>query len=273
MRLSTIMNRYPQSISPSDTLLIAREHMQKGGFRHLPVLDQSKHLVGVLTEGDIARHQSRTGESLWSSPTDRVDMAMTRSVHTAGPNDTLNEAALRMALEKIGCLPVTEYGKLIGLVTTTDVLAAEARSGMQSPAASPRVGEVMTPQPHTVHPEDHLLDAAARMFQYRIRHLPVIDGEGHIVGMLSDRDVRSTIGDPSTAVVDDTGFPASLLRVQDAMSQPAAVTSAVESCGEAARTLLDLHVGAVPVADENNFLIGIISYEDLLRAFVDRATH
>jgi acetoin utilization protein AcuB len=109
------------------------------------------------------------------------------------------------------------------------------------------------------------------MFQYRIRHLPVIDGDGHIVGMLSDRDVRSTIGDPARAVDDETGLPSTLLRVQDAMSSPAAVTNAFESCGSAARALIDLHVGAVPVADENNHLVGIVSYVDLLRAFAERS--
>jgi acetoin utilization protein AcuB len=268
------MNRYPTTVSQIDTLLDARELMLRGGFRHLPVLDDNQRLVGVLTEGDIARHQSRTGESIWSSPTDSVEMAMTRKVHTAGPKDTLTESAARMALEKVSCLPVTEYGRLIGLVTTTDVLAAEARASLESVGRpGPRVGEVMTVEPQTVHPEDHLLDAAARMFQYRIRHLPVIDGEGHVIGMLSDRDVRSTIGDPTKAVVDDSGFPATLLRVQDAMSQPATVTSAAESCRVAAKALVDLHVGAVPVADENNFLVGIVSYEDLLRAFAERPAH
>lgn len=274
MKLSAIMNRYPKTVLPTDTLIHARDIMQWGGFRHLPVLDtMNQKIVGILTEGDIARHQARTGESIWSSPGDSVDMAMTHNVHTAGPGDSLTEATARMAFEKIGCLPVTELGKLVGLATTTDVLTAEVRADMESDARKgPRVGEVMTREPKTVHPDDHLLDAAARMVQYRIRHLPVVDGDGHIVGMLSDRDVRANIGDPVQAFTDEASVPAKLLRVQDAMSKATAIATEDQSCGEAARTLVDLHAGAIPVTDGKDLLVGIVSYVDLLRAFSERTT-
>ena len=273
MKLNSIMNRYPKTVLPSDTLIHARELMQWGGFRHLPVLDNTNHkLVGILTEGDIARHQARTGESIWSSPDDSVDMAMTHSVHTAGPDDSLTEATARMVFEKIGCLPVTEFGKLVGLATTTDVLTAEVRADMETHAQTgPSVGEVMTRDPQTVHSDDQLLNAAARMVQYRVRHLPVVDGDGHIVGMLSDRDVRASLGDPAQAFTDDTSIPGKLLRVHDAMSKPVAVATEDQSCGDAARALVDRHAGAVPVTDSNDVLVGIISYVDLLRAFADRA--
>ncbi len=56
---------------------------------------------------------------------------MRSSPQTAGPDDSLTEAAGRMAMSKIGSLPIVERGKLIGLVTVTDVLDAEVSEAMR----------------------------------------------------------------------------------------------------------------------------------------------
>ena len=55
-------------------------------------------------------------------------------------------------------------------------------------------------KPFTAGADDRLMDALARMAARNIRHLPVIDGQGVVVGMLSERDVRTAIGDPTAAV-------------------------------------------------------------------------
>ena len=56
---------------------------------------------------------------------------------------------------------------------------------------------LMTHAPTTAAADDNLIDAAARMADRNVRHLPVVDGERHVVGMLSDRDVRTQVGDSS----------------------------------------------------------------------------
>jgi len=92
--------------------------------RHLPVVHGGK-LVGVLSERDILEYRAKRDfdEDWWRGNT--AD-AMRVPVQTAGPEDSLT--AGRMATSKIGALPIVELGKLVGLVTVTDVLAAEVEA-------------------------------------------------------------------------------------------------------------------------------------------------
>jgi CBS domain-containing protein len=92
-------------------------------YRHLPVLRDGK-LVGILTERDILEFRAKRDidEDWWREP---AAAAMRSPAQTAGPEDSLTEAAGRMAASKIGSLPIVEHGHLIGLVTVTDVLSAE----------------------------------------------------------------------------------------------------------------------------------------------------
>lgn len=269
MKLREIMTRFPLTVAPSDTLIAARDRMLWGGVRHLPVVDggDGRHrVVGVLSDGDIARHQARTGESLFSSPGDTVEMAMTTPVQTASADESVIEAMARVGPAKIGCLPITELGELVGLVTVTDLLSAEVRAHTENggEASGPSIAEVMTPDPQIVRADDHLMDAAARMQQEHIRHLPVIDDEGRILGMLSDRDVRGAIGDPSAPheeIVRD-------IRVSAAMSSPALTVKPTQSLTEVARMFAGLGSGAFPVVDDDLRVVGIISYVDALIALV-----
>lgn len=276
MKVSAIMKRSPRTVEAGDSVARARDIMVWGGFRHLPVVEpESGRLVGVLSEFDVAGHQARAIDGNGGPTTDTVSTVMSETVHTAGPDDSVTEVTARMASEKIGCLPVTEYGKLVGLVTVTDALAAEVHAALGTNAAiDTKVAEVMTKDPRTSDPDDYLLDAAARMSQYEIRHLPVVDVEGHVLGMLSDRDIRACIGEPSRAFGPDAdrskkalSVSAEALRVSHAMSVPPVTTTGDESCAVAAHSFVGLKAGAVPVVDVENKLVGIVSYVDLLRAF------
>jgi len=124
----------------------------------------------------------------------------------------------------------------------------------------------MTREPVTVASDDTLLDAAARMADRNVRHLPVVDGERHVVGILSDRDVRTVVGDwlrpfrPSDAVV-----RARTCRVGDAMTRDVFVVNQDAPFDEVVRVFTDQRVGAVPVVDDTERLVGIISYVDVFR--------
>ena len=270
MKLEQIMRKFPQTVHPTDTLLAARDLMVWAGFRHLLVVDEDDALVGVLSEVDVARHQAKIGESIASSTVETVERAMTRNVHTAGPDDSIAEAAARLIDERIGCLPITRMGKVLGIVTTTDILRASVHAAMAPlRKEGPTVRDVMTPDPQVAHPDERLFDAAARMQQLRVRHLPVVDANHQVIGMLSDRDVRATLGDPSRALEERPESRADALPVRRAMTSPAVTMRPDETCSAAARAFTDLWVGAVPVVDENDVLVGILSYVDLLRAFAD----
>jgi len=124
----------------------------------------------------------------------------------------------------------------------------------------------MSRVPVTAAADDSLLDAAARMAARNVRHLPVVDGERHLVGILSDRDLRTVVGDVSRPFVrGDAKVRLQSLRVADAMTREAFSVRQDAPFADVVRIFTDQRVGAVPVVDEADRLIGIISYVDVFK--------
>ena len=124
----------------------------------------------------------------------------------------------------------------------------------------------MTRAPATAAADDSLIDAAARMADRNVRHLPVVDGDRHVVGILSDRDVRTLVGDSSRSLhPTDALVRMQSLRVADAMTRDAFVVRQDAPFAEVVRVFTDQRVGAVPVIDEADRLVGIISYVDVFK--------
>jgi CBS domain-containing protein len=125
---------------------------------------------------------------------------------------------------------------------------------------------LMSRAPVTAAADDSLLDAAARMAARNVRHLPIVDGERHLVGILSDRDVRSVLGDAARPFErGDATVRMKSLRVCDAMTRGAFSVHQDAPFGDIVRIFTDQRVGAVPVVDDADRLIGIISYVDVFR--------
>lgn len=115
------------------------------------------------------------------------------------------------------------------------------------------VRDVMTRRLVTIGPETPCHEARRMMDEHRIRHLPVV-AAGRVVGMLSDRDVRSSASESPGSVAGRIMTP-----------DPVTVTPETR-IEHAARLMLDARFGSLPVVDGN--LVGIVTYTDLLRAFV-----
>jgi acetoin utilization protein AcuB len=178
------------------------------------------------------------------------------------------EVAARALVERgVSYLPVVDADdRLAGVVTAGDLLAA--RRARRTPRASgPPLSRLATREVATVKPTDDLVDALACMSAAGIRHLPVVDGEGRIVGMLSDRDVRAAVGSPAVAL-DHAAARArvSALKVADAMARAPVTVGPDASFVDVARCLADHRVGAVPVVTAEGKVVGIVSYVDVLNA-------
>jgi len=90
--------------------------MQEKKLRRLPVVDDDGQLVGIIVERDLLVAAMRYLQS-------RVEVGdlMTRNVVTVGPDADLNEVARTMLERKIGGLPVVEHGRLVGIITESDI--------------------------------------------------------------------------------------------------------------------------------------------------------
>jgi len=110
---------------------------------------------------------------------------MSRDVIAVAPEDTLGEAAERMAGNDVGSAVVLEHGRLIGILTERDVLRAVAGRVHSSEA---RVREWMTGDPITARTDTTAAEALNTMMERGFRHLPVVEG-GRTIGVVSIRDV------------------------------------------------------------------------------------
>jgi acetoin utilization protein AcuB len=133
-----------------------------------------------------------------------------------------------------------------------------------------KVKEKMTRNPTAVTPEEALKDALWKMERGHFRHLPVVDNDGKLIGMLSDRDIR--LIRPSLAFV---GKEDAMVQLWSLAVQQAAVFDPISvkpetTLKEAAELMLRWHVGGLPVADDQHRLVGMITYTDLLREYIGR---
>jgi acetoin utilization protein AcuB len=119
------------------------------------------------------------------------------------------------------------------------------------------VKEKMSPTPITIHPNASLVEAKACLDQHRIRHLPALE-EGRLVGIITDRDIRSAASASSLEHV----------KVADTMTRNVITVSPETQVQVAAKLMLTHRIGGLPVVKKGE-LLGIITETDLLNALVE----
>jgi len=110
-------------------------------------------------------------------------------VQTVGPDATVMDAATLMNEHKIGALAVLDRGQVVGMFTERDVLRRVV--GERRDPVTTRVHEVMTSEIVCCRVETTIEEVRGSMMNRRIRHLPVIDGEGQLIGMISIGDLNA----------------------------------------------------------------------------------
>ena len=164
MLVEDVMRRDVVTASPKTTLPAALALVQRRGIRHLPVVEDGS-LVGIVSDRDLKRAMASSATSLERHELayllDRLTLAefMTCAVMTVGPSFPVEEAARLMVAEKISGLPVTEGGRLVGIVTETDVLDLFVRA-MGAHEPSSRLDVELPERPAALTELVHVVEAA-----------------------------------------------------------------------------------------------------------------
>ena len=190
------------------TLLIDR------ALRALPVVDGQDHVVGIITDGDLLTRgalelsvdlqqalplaeRAAQVASLAGRPHRAADL-MTSDPVTLGARTPLAQAAAAMADRNLKRLPVVdEQGRLVGMVSRSDLLATIAEGLRQRPdeplplpaGAPTTVGEMMLRDVPTVHRDTPLATTIERLLETAKRRVVVVDDAGQVVGIITDGDV------------------------------------------------------------------------------------
>ena len=131
-----------------------------------------------------------------------------------------------------------------------------------------RVVDIMTRDPLTVTPSETVGQAEELMAENKIRQLPVVRGR-ELVGIITDRDLRSFLSS-SLLSTPDARDQALSTKVIDVMTTDPLTLASDDELQEAVQLLLDEKIGGIPVVDEAEGLVGIVTYVDMLRCFLNR---
>ena len=134
LKVRDVMTSDPTTLKRNDKLTLADDIMRLGRVRHLPVVDDDGEiLVGIVTQRDLFRDALAQalgyGKHAQRKILDTLSVkdVMATEVVTTSPDTSLIEAARLLTERKIGCLPVVDHGRLIGILTEGDFVALIAR--------------------------------------------------------------------------------------------------------------------------------------------------
>jgi acetoin utilization protein AcuB len=133
------------------------------------------------------------------------------------------------------------------------------------------ISDTMNTKVITIDKEADLSAAHAKMAEYHIRHLPVVDEADFLIGIVTDRDLRSALptGPFRPPATEKEAHAFSKLKVKDIMTTEVISLSPANTIGDALLLFKKHIVGALTVIDEQGRLKGIVSVRDLLRAFTN----
>jgi CBS domain-containing membrane protein len=262
-RVRDLMSTSVITLTQGQSLSHARELMNGKRIRHLPVVDDAGLLVGLVTRRDVLN--VAIGSLLPLEPAQRDELErnvpvariMRERVWTARPDDPADAAAQLMLDHYIGCLPVTERGQVVGILTEADLAEAAA-------AVPPALGQhgrllaladIWTPSPQVIEASQSLATAREVMSLLEIRHLPVLMA-GELYGLLCERDL---------AVAEAlAGDAASHILVGQVVSEPAFVVNPDARPEEVAIDMATSKQDAA-LAIRGGKIFGIITTADLAR--------
>jgi diacylglycerol O-acyltransferase len=188
--------------------------------------------------------------------------------------------------EQLSIAAAADPAQVADVERITDAIAAEFEAlvaalglGAPLPASPPRsaimtVADLMTAPVHTVSPATPLADAWGLMRRHRIRHLPVVDDIGRLIGLVTQRDLLgaapSAVSEP-----DETARLRRLawLEAHEAMETHLVVVAPDEPAASAGERMLTAKIGCLPVLDDAGNLAGIVTEEDFLRWATEQMAH
>ena len=315
-----IMNQNVKTLTLDHTVKAFLNFMNAHKVRHAPVIDYPDEekrkpcFIGVVSERDVLRLKPKR---ITDSDDEAINpkavrqllqQIVARNPWSASPDTPVPDVINTMIDNHIDMIPVLADGRLVGVITTTDILKVfsklnamiealypELKEQTHPPVPAPfaaiaesalfswvfqNAGDIMTREVVCLELTDTLADAIDTMKKGEFRHLPILDESAKLAGIISDRDILRQLPfigrrPPSQSIkfrdhlfkVDDE-TPQLLLGVTEFMTRE--VTSVSVDCRicEAVKTLRSMKISCLPVVDQQQNVLGIVTVADLMRALL-----
>ncbi len=249
--IENLVTYNPLAISVRATLDEALNSMDEYKFHHLPVVDQDRRLVGIVSDMDVRR----AADTKASSVRDVMTPSPISVAHHAPPNE-----ALRTMLDRrFHSVPVLDGEKLIGIITSTDFLREFSYGAAGGGDA---ISKHMLGDEYHVESDATVDDALRAMDELGCDYLAVLKGACP-VGVVSRRTLTVW------SEFSQASEPSHVKTIQlSATNVPAVLPS--DALQVAARKMLDHGVSAVLVADRANQFVGLLTDREVLSALLER---
>jgi len=132
-----------------------------------------------------------------------------------------------------------------------------------------KVSNYMSPRVLSIPPTMGIREAFFKMKENAIRHLPIVDENNTLIGIISDRELRRPNWVDEAQDISHVYYLDNSMLVSDVMITNVHVVHTYDTLSKAVSLLLDNHIGAAPVLDKTGTLVGMLSSIDLLRALKD----
>ncbi|MGF1725103.1 CBS domain-containing protein [Photobacterium nomapromontoriensis] len=126
--VADMMTPHPYTLIASNTLADAKRMMEKHHIRHIPITNKDNTLIGIISQRDILSAQAPSMDQRFqtqfiASLDTPIEQSMHRNLRSVTPNAGLKEAAMYMQRHHIGCLPIIDQDKLVGIITDSDFVS------------------------------------------------------------------------------------------------------------------------------------------------------
>ncbi len=260
------------TISPAATIEEAVRTMVANDIRRLPILDDRGRVLGILTLIDVLETLYDFVRGTYSDEVGTISLYSdflaapaikyaTRSVLTARPETTVREVVRLFLEHEIGSMPIVEGGRLRAIFTEWD--AVRLISDIDFPHL---VRDVMTKIIYVLTHESTVFDALEGIVTFKFRRYPIVDPSGRITNMVHAKDLLRYLSDSNVVGAIREGRTLDVLSAQvvKVANSPLITTSPDVHVKNVARKMLEYDVGGVPVVNEDNRVVGLVTEKTLL---------
>ncbi len=122
----------------------------------------------------------------------------------------------------------------------------------------------------TVHPDTPFPEAMQLLREHKFRRLPVVDRDGRLVGIVSERDLLYASPSPASSLsIWEMNYLLAQLKIEEIMTTPVITTTPDTPIEDAAHLMVTHKVGGLPVVDDENLVVGVITETDIFKTFVE----
>jgi len=260
--VTDVMTRWVTTVSPSDSLLKARDRMNENHESQLVVADERNRPIGLISKRDIARFllEDGTKRRLEDIP---VSEASSKSIPAIRPNLPVLNAARMFDTDNLAYAVVTNENPLSGIMTETDL----CHYFSQKWPGKFKVVNFMSSD-FIFAKSTYSVVHVAHAILFRQPSVPVIDED--LVGILTLSDllsIRERIPSVESGRLNSNGnWDGALIKTKDLMTRNPITTHGETDLAQAAQIITNKGIGTLPVIDHELKVVGLLTKHDIVKA-------